>query len=176
MDTSRVEIREARPEDAEKLIAFIQRASQEPNIGILTGPGEFNISVEEEQQFLLDHAERDNSIFLLAVVEGEIVGALSCTGGKRRATRHNTTLGITVDKDWRDLGVGSALMQRALDWAKGTGVVTRVELEVFVNNPRAIHVYEKCGFQIEGRRRNAFYRNGEYIDGLIMAVLLARGE
>jgi RimJ/RimL family protein N-acetyltransferase len=77
-----------------------------------------------------------------------------------------------VDRDWRNRGVGTALMRRAIEWARGTGVLTRLQLQVFARNAPAIHLYQKLGFQIEGSRRNAILRDGEYIDSLMMALLL----
>jgi RimJ/RimL family protein N-acetyltransferase len=47
----------------------------------------------------------------------------------------------------------------------------RVELEVFEFNPRAAHCYEKAGFQHEGIRRQALFRNGRYHDAHQMAIL-----
>jgi len=70
------------------------------------------------------------------------------------------------------LGSASALTAPAIEWAKGTGIVTRIELAVYARNAAAIHLYEKFGFEIEGRRRRAVYQNGEYVDDLIMALLL----
>ena len=43
-------------------------------------------------------------------------------------------------------------------------------------NPRAIHVYEKCGFVHEGKLRQSTYRNGRYIDNLLMSVLRCEWE
>jgi len=47
----------------------------------------------------------------------------------------------------------------------------RVQLEVYDFNPRAMRCYEKCGFQVEGRQREALFRNGSYHDILIMGIL-----
>ena|SRR5438874_5432280 len=171
MDARGVTIREAKPEDAAKIIAFIQRMTEEPGIGVVTSPGEFNLTVEQEEQFITAHAEADNSILLVGDAGGEIVAVANCTGGQRKANRHNCVLGISVRKEWRDRGLGTAVMRRLLDWARQSGVVTRVELEVFPHNDRAIHVYEKLGFQHEGCRRNAFIKEGRYVDSLVMAVL-----
>lgn len=170
--TTRITIREALPGDAERIIAFVQRVSAEPGVDVLTGPGEFTITVEEEEKILGNALVSDNSVFVVAEAGGEIVGLANCSGGRRRATRHNVVLGISVAREWRDKGVGTRIMRWLIDWARSTGVVTRVELEVFARNSRAIHLYEKCGFVLEGRRKAAFYRDGEYHDGLIMALLL----
>jgi RimJ/RimL family protein N-acetyltransferase len=79
---------------------------------------------------------------------------------------------MSVHRGWRNQGIGSALMARAIEWAKSTRLVTRIELNVFVRNEMAIHLYEKFGFQVEGRRRRAVYLDGEFVDDYIMALLL----
>jgi RimJ/RimL family protein N-acetyltransferase len=38
-------------------------------------------------------------------------------------------------------------------------------------NPRAIRCYEKCGFKLEGRQREALFRDDSYHDTLIMGIL-----
>jgi len=167
-----ITIRQARPEDAEQVIALVHRITSEPGISVLTGPGEFALTVEQEQQFFADCAAADNALYLVAEVEGQIVGLLSCRGGKRRAERHAATLGISVAREWRNQGVGSKLMARSIEWARSTGIVTRIELRVFTRNVAAIHLYEKYGFEFEGRLRRAAYRDGEYQDNLVMALLL----
>jgi putative acetyltransferase len=164
-------VREARSEDAEQVIALVQRITSEPGISVLTGPGEFTMTVEQEQQFFADCAAADNAVYLVAEVEGQIVGLLNCRGGKRRAERHAATLGISVAREWRNQGVGSKLMARAIEWARSTGIVTRIELHVFTRNVAAIHLYEKYGFEVEGRLRRAAYRDGEYQDNLVMALI-----
>lgn len=170
-DAGQVVIREATPGDAAQMIAHMQRVAEEPDGMIVTGPGEFNLTVEEEQAVLDEHAKSDNSVFMVAEANGQIIGVLGCTGGKRKANRHSTYLGMSIRKEWREQGIGTALMQAAIEWARGTGIITRMELEVFAHNARAIHVYEKCGFQAEGIRRKAFYRDGQYIDSIVMALL-----
>lgn len=165
-------IREARPDDAGQLIAYIQRLLAEPGINIPLTPGEFTLSVEEEREFLAKSAAAPNSIFLLAEVDGEIVGELNCKGGTRQATRHTATLGISVRHEWRGQGVGTALMTEAVAWAKQTGLITRIELQVYARNEPAIRLYREFGFEVEGRRRRVIFQEGEYLDDLIMALLL----
>jgi RimJ/RimL family protein N-acetyltransferase len=49
--------------------------------------------------------------------------------------------------------------------------LNRIYLQVFANNPRAIRAYEKAGFIHEGRKRQAEFRDGQYIDVLLMSIL-----
>ncbi|MCS7072393.1 MAG: GNAT family N-acetyltransferase [Anaerolinea sp.] len=75
-------------------------------------------------------------------------------------------------RDWRDRGVGTALMQTAIDWARASPVVQRVQLEVYARNARAIHLYEKFGFEHEGCKRRLYIQDGQPLDMLIMALIL----
>ena len=170
-----VVIREAVAGDAKALIAFRQVITNEPDNNIIWEPGEFNRTVEEEARLADEIGASDNSIMIVAEVDGRLVGLLGCHGGKRLAQRHSAGLGITLLKEYRGQGIGTILMERAIEWAKGTRVLTRIELEVYPHNARAIHLYEKCGFVVEGVRRNAYVKSGQYKDAVIMALLFGQG-
>ena len=165
-------VREGKPGDAEQIIAYVQIIAAEPGISIVLEPGEFTLTVEQERQFIFDRAAEDNSLFLVAEAMGQIVGVLTLRGGARRAVRHEGVLGITVAKEWRGRGVGNALMTRAIEWARHSGVISRIELQVFTSNVAAIHLYQKHRFEIEGCRRKAIFREGEFHDDYVMALLL----
>jgi len=165
-------IREAQPNDAEQIIAYVQRIAAEPGISIVLEPGEFTLTVDQERRFIADRAAEDNSLFLVAEVMGQIVAVLTLRGGIRHAVRHEAVLGITVAKEWRGRGVGDTMMSRAVDWARQSGVITRIELQVFTSNTTAIRLYKKHGFEIEGSRRKAVFREGKYHDDYVMALLL----
>jgi RimJ/RimL family protein N-acetyltransferase len=172
IDPSRVTIREAEPSDAEAMLAFVHALAEERDTDILLMPGDFTLTVEQEAQTLADYAAAENSLFLVADIDGRIAGNLNCNGGKRQGVRHVAVLGTSVVREWRGQGIGTLLMARAIDWARANDVVRRIELQVFARNARAIHLYEKFGFVVEGRHRQAAYRYGEYVDLLTMARLL----
>ncbi|HUH99060.1 MAG TPA: GNAT family N-acetyltransferase [Anaerolineales bacterium] len=165
-------IREAQPEDAERILQYVQSLINEPEVNLLLSPGEFALTREQEQNLLSEFASSDNSVYFLAERAAKIVGTLICQGGRRRAIRHTAGLSMSVAKEWRNQGIGSLLLSRALEWAKHTGIVSRIELDVFARNEPAIHLYQKFGFVTEGCRRNAIYRDGRYHDDLLMAFLL----
>lgn len=165
-------IREATPADAAALIAYVKAMLAGPEANMPLASDEFAWTVEAEQDNLAEMAAADNSLVLLAVADDQIIGELSLRGGQRRATHHAAMLGMSVHQDERNRGIGSALMAYAIDWATKGGVLTRIELYVYASNARAIHLYEKFGFTLEGRRRQAIYQNGQYRDDLIMGLLL----
>ncbi|HMR66031.1 MAG TPA: GNAT family N-acetyltransferase, partial [Anaerolineae bacterium] len=73
--------------------------------------------------------------------------------------------------DWQGRGVGTALMQAAVDLADKWLNLTRLELNVFTDNALAIRLYEKFGFTIEGTQVDYAFRDGRYIDSYLMARL-----
>jgi putative acetyltransferase len=79
---------------------------------------------------------------------------------------------VNVAKPWRGRGVGTALITRAVEWAKRGGVIRRIELKVFTRNTTAIRLYERLGFALEGTRRRAVFKEGRYEDNHLMAMLL----
>jgi len=174
MSEPSVHIRRAVPDDAGALIVYVKELCRPDDLDLPMEPDEFTYTVEEERKFLEEALVSVNWAYFVAESDGRIVGMCNAGGGKRRATRHAVTLGVTVHRDYRDRGVGTALVRALIDWARAGGVVKRIELQAYARNARAIHVYEKLGFVHEGRRRNAARdrRTGELIDDLVMALLL----
>ncbi len=171
-DADNIILRPALPEDAAQVIAYMRRIFAEPGVNLITAPDEFNPTTESEARLIADMNRSANSLFLVAEDDGRIVGHLTLQGGKRRHVRHAATLGITVAEEWRNRGVGRRLITDALHWARDGGVLTRIELFVFTRNTNAIHLYESCGFEVEGRRRHSTFRDGVYLDDLLMSLLL----
>ncbi|MEZ4669450.1 MAG: GNAT family protein [Anaerolineae bacterium] len=166
-------VRRALLDDAEQMVEHMRRLSIEPNNGIVRSGLDEVMSVEEERTTLQELETSDNSILVVAVTpDNHVIGVAGFMGGKRRAMRHTGSLGIGIDKDWRNKGVGTAMMKYIVDWARETGIITRIELEVNTNNERAVHVYEKTGFEIEGCKKRALLKDGQYLDNYVMALLL----
>jgi putative acetyltransferase len=109
---------------------------------------------------------------LVACVEGEVVGSLSLhTSPTRWRMRHVGSIGMAVGDDWQGKGVGTALMEAALDLADNWLNLTRIELSVYVENAAAIALYKKFGFEVEGTHRRFAFRGAEYVDAYSMARL-----
>jgi len=68
-------------------------------------------------------------------------------------------------------GYGSEVTRLVVDYALDQVGLHRLSLEVFDHNPRARRVYEKCGFVVEGRLREALLWDGRRHDTLAMAIL-----
>lgn len=110
----------------------------------------------------------DDMHMLAAVVDDRVVGMLGLhLGVDRRA--HAASLGMMVHQDYQGRGVGSALMQAAVELAENWLNISRISLEVFIDNAAAIALYRNFGFAIEGTLRMYGYRAGRYVDAYVMA-------
>ena len=120
-------------------------------------------------------APGSNELVLVAALGDKPVGlaGLNPVGPSVRR-RHAMALGITVAKAHQGQGVGHALMAGLLDYADNWAQVLRIELTVYHDNARAIRLYERHGFEHEGRLRAYGLRNGVYEDVLAMARLHPR--
>ena len=105
---------------------------------------------------------------IVAVTDGQIIGMIHV-----EVSRHGFgEFGMLVDRDWRGRGVGSALLQTAIDWSRAQGL-HKLCLEVFAHNTAGIALYRKYGFVEEGHRVRHYRRaSGELWDSIIMGLPL----
>ena len=103
---------------------------------------------------------------------GQVVGTAGLHPmGTALRRRHVALLGISVATEAQGQGVGTALMQGLCDYADRWMQVLRIELDVYTDNARAIGLYRKFGFEIEGTRRCFALRDGVYVDSHTMGRL-----
>lgn len=117
-------------------------------------------------------------IGLVACLEsGEVVGQLGLhTFPNKPRRRHAGEIGMAVRDDWQGQGVGTALLEAAIELADRWLDLTRLDLQVFVDNEPAIRLYEKFGFRIEGTLVRYAFRDGQYVDTHVMARLRGAGD
>jgi len=109
--------------------------------------------------------------FLVAVVDGRVVGNLGLDIEQGARRRDVGKCGMSVHDDYQNRGVGSALMAAMIDLADNWLGLRRLELEVWTDNAAAIHLYEKFGFLIEGTGHEYARRAGKLVDAYFMARL-----
>jgi len=165
-----VRIRIARPYDAAALLD-LKRQLDEETAFMMYEPGERDSSVQDLARELAGVARSPNSVILLAELADQLAGYLELTGGSFRRSRATAYLVIGVRADAAGRGIGTGLLQHAKDWAAAHGL-HRLELTVMAHNSRAIRLYERMGFSVEGRRSECLLIDGRFIDELTMAVIL----
>lgn len=167
-----VVIREAMPEDATQLLA-ISRAVMEEERYMVMRTEEFNLTVEEEKQWIEEHTDKTGFIIFVAEMDKKVIGFINFMNGTRKNIEHRGSFGMSVEKSMRGLGVGQLLIRRLLEWAEYNPIVEKVGLSVFADNHRAIQLYKKFGFIKEGHRKNEIKQtNGQYMDDILMYKLV----
>lgn len=114
-----------------------------------------------------------NTLFIAEEEEGDRVGTYRLIPKEYRQA-HCLYLGsFGVKPSVKGKGYGSSILEEIKQSSQEQGFI-RLELTVDVDNARAIHTYQKAGFEIEGRIRKSYKlaSTGEYYDEFLMAVLL----
>ncbi len=122
---------------------------------------------EDEYSYSLN-MERD---LMIIAYTTEIVGILTITTSTRRKNLHVGTLAIAINTDFANKGVGTRLMSMALEWFNNNNSLSRLQLFVRTDNLRAIALYKKYNFSIEGELRNDTYISGTYYNVYPMSIL-----
>jgi RimJ/RimL family protein N-acetyltransferase len=160
-----VVIRPAEPGDAASLVQLGSDVGSEPEGWLISGGWR---GVGHERRYLRAvRRSRDAAVFVAEAEQG-LVGRLSIARDSHPASRHVADLGLMVAASQRRRGIGSALLDAAVAWARETGV-RKLELHVFPHNEAAIALYEKYGFRREGYRQAHYRREDGYVDAILMA-------
>ena len=170
-------IREALPEDAGSYNDHRRRIADEPHNGVTQHAGEYTNTIASDRERIIMAQESLNQVIFVAVDESnQVIGLCEGLSRDRLSVRHNVGIGIDVNANYRGQGIGKALMKTIVAWAETNPVVHRLELEVFTSNIRAFSMYVKLGFVIEGTRRKAYRKHGQFKDAYMMAMLFEKED
>jgi RimJ/RimL family protein N-acetyltransferase len=120
----------------------------------------------------LDHIKDRKSLTLVAIVDGTIVGNLNVWPTGLHKMKHLREISMLIVKGYREIGVGTALMDYGLNWARRKKDIEKIVLGVFSSNKRAYGLYKKFGFKVEGVLKRQHILKGKYADELRMAVFI----
>lgn len=157
-------IKEAKPEDAAKLIEYTKIVgAQTDNLSFgKEGAGD----TPEVEEFIRRINSDPKSVMYFAWKNDDIVGCANISGMKRRMS-HRANFAISVAKSEWGSGIGSALLEKCISFAKDNEIEI-INLDTRSDNIRAISLYKKFGFVKIGRMPAFSKINGEYIDADLM--------
>ena len=155
----------------ENLRAF-ERWYSDPQVARLTRYQDGPMRREEIERFFAARVVGQDSL-ALAIHErasGRLVGtcAFSQLDPENGSALYHITIG---EKDAWGRGYGTEATRLMLEHAFRTLHLHRVALAVFEFNERAIRAYRRCGFVVEGRAREAIWRDGRWWDEITMSIL-----
>ena len=164
-----LKLRELERRDMSTINAWRSQASL---IRLLGAPYRFIGPEIDETWFDSYLSARGNTVRCVTVDDSEDVPLCLSTLSGIDWVNRSCIFSIMVGEDAnRGKGIGTFSVNAMLDHAFDDLNLNRVELGVLEGNARARHVYEKCGFRIEGLKREATFKCGRYEDMLVMAVL-----
>ena len=164
-----IRVRRAVPGDAAALVALAEAVGREDGRWILASEGWRPAG--DERRFLRGVQSHPDAAVFVAEDDGLVVARLSLARDPHPASRHVADLGLMVEAGHRRQGVGTALLEEAVAWARTVGV-RKLELHVFPWNEPALRLYKSFGFEREGYRKRHYDRDGELVDAILMAFFV----
>ncbi|UJF27083.1 GNAT family N-acetyltransferase [Planococcus sp. 107-1] len=130
--------------------------------------GEAYIDCTGFEKIIEEDTQAPNHLFLVAEVDGAIVGFSRCEGNSLKRTAHKVEFGVCMLQAYWGYGIGGALLSETLDWTDAAGI-KKVVLTVLETNEKAIKLYEKHGFNVEGiLRQDKLLSDGNYYNTVVM--------
>ena len=117
-------------------------------------------------------ANLENYISLVALYDNRIVGHAQIYKNPHPRRKGTGSLIIYIHQDFHNVGLGTSMLEQLLKLAREEKM-HRLTLWVVADNKRAIHLYKKMGFKIEGIMKDAYFgADGDYHDELVMGLIL----
>jgi RimJ/RimL family protein N-acetyltransferase len=169
-------LRSPGPDDASAMLEYLRLTYSETDF-MMRYPEEVKFTVQEEADLLTNRLGDSDGLMIAAWIDSRVIGCVSFSriSGVIKI-RHRAGLGISVVKEYWNVGLGSLLMSEAIAFAQRSGF-EQIELEVITANDRAFRMYRKFGFELYGTRERAFkLKDGSYLsEHLMMKQLYTSG-
>ena len=164
-------IRQAKPEDAKKMIDYLNLVGGESN-NLMFGKDEFLLSQEQEEKYIMEINKTINSKIFVGLIDNEIISVSQIIGENRNRISHNSSLSISVKKEYWGIGIGTLMLSEVIKFAKSTKIISNIHLTVNSTNDRAISLYKKFGFEIIGEHKNYTKIDNHYYNEKLMDLSL----
>ncbi|MBZ9621447.1 GNAT family N-acetyltransferase [Clostridium sp. FP2] len=158
-------------EDAKRMIEYLNIVGGESE-NLLFSKDEFRLTVEQEIEHIKSISTGANTLMVLGIINNKIVSIAQISSPNRKRIAHNSDVSISVKKEYWKNGIGSAVMEELIRFAKENDTIRNISLGVKASNKNAIMMYQKCGFEKIGVHKNYFNINGNFDDEILMDLLI----
>ena len=158
--------------DAKEIIEFYKQVGKETTyLGF--SDGEYQVSEDQQSAIIKEINASGNNMMILAMINSKIagIGTIS-SNNKRIKIKHVGVLGIVISAEYCNAGLGTIMLDYLIEWSKNNGETAKISLTVRKDNPRAIALYEKFGFETEGILKNETFIDGVYYDSVVMGLMI----
>ena len=163
-------IRTAELSDAPALVALAHRLSSETDY-VTRQPDEVTTTLDEQAALIREHISGPRHLQLVATVDEQVVGGLRFSARPLVRYQHQGEFGVGIWRDFWGRGIGTALVSTLCSWADSAGIV-KLTLIVDSENVRAVSLYERLGFVVEGALRKDSKHGEVFRDALLMARII----
>lgn len=160
-------IRSAQESDAESLSELRVKIDGETE-NLDREKGEAFIDILGFKEIIKNDSESLRNLFLVAVIHNQIVGFSRCEGSVLKRFSHKIEFGVCVLKEYWGYGIGKNLLTESVSWTDANGI-KKITLNVLETNEKAITLYKKHGFEIEGLlKKDKLLSDGKYYNTIMM--------
>lgn len=145
----KVLIREGNVSDSEALLETVREYVLTSRY-LIVAPDELENTVADEAKWIRELRQNPNSLLLLALHKGEVIGNLDLTGSGGEYEDQSGLITMGILKEYQNKGLGSILLQEAIAWARQNHQLQVLCLQVSRANKSAVRLYQKAGFKAEG--------------------------
>ena len=130
--------------------------------------GEAFIDVAGFERLIEADTVSKKNLFLVAEIEGNIVGFSRCQGNVLQRFAHKVEFGVGVLKEYWGLSIGTNFLKESIAWADASNI-KKISLSVLHTNEKAIGLYKRAGFEIEGVLKNdKILKDGKFYHTVLM--------
>ncbi|GAB1759907.1 GNAT family N-acetyltransferase [Priestia aryabhattai] len=165
-----MKIRELELHDAANFVDLLKQIEEESKF-MLFESGERKLSTDQQEKNIEIFKQQPNSTIIVAEESEMLVGYIAATGGEANRNAHIAALTLGIRKTFQNQGIGTALFAALEEWAREHHI-HRLELTVAVQHEKALSLYDKVGFEIEGTKKHSLRIGGLFIDEYYMSKLL----
>jgi len=162
-------IRSIKIGDAEKFWQLQSELDKETKFMMLE-PDEREKDIDRTKG-MIESIRKANDFLFVAEESGVLIGFITAGRGSANRIKHRAYVVMGIKEEFHGRGVGTKLLNELDRWALEQGI-HRLELTVMTHNVKALTLYEKCGFVIEGVKKDSMFVDGEYIDEYYMGKIL----
>lgn len=171
-DGKTIIIREAKERDAERILDSASKALINAPYMLSTVEDVKKVRIDAIQKTLKAYHENPNYVQFIAEVDGKLVGAIDFKNGNKEKISHQGAFAMTILPEYRNYGIGRALLETLINWAKNNSKIEKVCLEVMEDNLGAIQLYKNLGFFEEERKAKVVKLDDGYQDLILMALFV----
>ena len=154
--------------DAASIIEHKKKVTEENPDTLATAIENKTITIEEEEATVKSLGPNDLGI--VAVDGDKVVGMLNMRQDHRKKFEHIGQFGISMQQAYTGSGTGTEMVKQAIQFARDNDMLEKIILTVFSNNPGAIKLYKKLGFEEEATLKNQVKLAQGYTDLVYMSI------